>query len=79
MKKQRAVIVLRDLADGTFTADLSFEPSIKNRSDTTPCIRAAYRLANFIVAKREELIAPFPNTKSADTPSIIITDAEGSR
>jgi hypothetical protein len=74
---QRAVLVLKDYADGSFTADLSFEPSIKNRKDTTPGVRAAYRLANLIVAQKEHLIAPMPGVKSAESerPPIIITDA----
>ena len=77
--RQRAVIVLRDVDDGTFTADLSFEPSIKGRTETTPAIRAAWRIATLIVEQKPALIAPIADTKSADAPQIIITDAEASR
>ena len=73
---QRAVIVLRDTEDGTFTADLSFEPSVKSRTETTPAIRAAWRIATLIVEQKEALIAPIADTKSADTPRIIITDSD---
>jgi hypothetical protein len=74
---QRAIIVLKDHADDSFTADLSFEPSIKSRKETTPAMRAAYRIANLIVEQRERLIADLPHMKSAAgaAPQIIITDA----
>lgn len=44
-KRQRAVFTLTDTAEGGFSAELMFEPSIKDRTVSSPCVNAAFRLA----------------------------------
>jgi len=65
---QRAIIVLRDTADGGVTADLSFEPSIKGRTVESPCVNAALRLANIILTAKDQLVAALPKS-AGDTPA----------
>jgi hypothetical protein len=61
-KRQHATLTLVDTEDGNgFTAQVTYQPSLKTRRENSPAVNAMVRLSIVIARARESLAAPIEN------------------
>jgi hypothetical protein len=57
-KKQHATLTLIDDGKGSFSAQVTYQPSVKDRREDSPCVNAMIKLSVIIARGRDMLAAP---------------------